>query len=744
MDELKPRAGQPQSEPAGARVYGISRRAVVVGVVLTIGAAVWVAQVEMILHTAEISESVPLIASLAGLIVLVTYNRIAQTLDAMARRNRLVAGLTLVAVGGLVWLAHLSTGGGLRTFLTIVAVGMGAYGLMVVASAQAAGWLRTWQLTRREIVMVYCFLTLAALMMSAKVSGYIIPEMTIYTYFDFQNPTFEEAGAGVPSWLMIKDHEVARTLYEGSDLARPADPSGNAGAMARGLEGLWWPLMQVPWGAWLVPLAVWVSMMTLVFATGMCLMGLMKRYWVEKERLSFPLVMIPLELSAAGVPGAAAGLLHNWSFWVGFLLSGMFSFYVVMHAINPSLPVFRPYYSLAPLFREHPWNAVQNASIQIRPEIAGMSYFMNSDVTFTIWLSTFASDALAVLTRTAGYETRSFPRPFDQGVGAYVMLAVVLLWSARGWLGTGLRAALSGSSEAEARRQAALWLGLLASFGSLVALMVVAGMKLTSALYLFGIITLFFFVYGRARAETGVPHPSAYPMGGHMHVLEYLGGPKSWAGGATPALLGSMFVLGRGYTVTGAGAQIENLKIADEQQIRPSAMTWMTLIAPAAGLVIALVMRLAVSYHYGLNFLEGGAVSGGYAVVQMQNSARDVIDEANMGVGRAVAPANCAAYGAVVTLALVLLRRAFLRFPLHPLGYGLAMIRLRSYWAPILFTWLVKTILLKLGGARAYRQAAPFFLGLAIGHYFFAGIALGCLAAAFPWLLEKVEVINFD
>ena len=724
--------------------FGVSTRAFALGLALTVVAAVWVAQVELILHTAEISESVPLIASLAGLILLVLHNRALQALERLAARSRAAAGAVILAAGAIAYLLHLPAGGGLRTFLAVAGVGLGVFGAAVILSERSARALRAWQLTRREIILIYCFLTLSALMMSAKVSGYIIPEMTIYTYFGFDNPGFQEAGAHTPAWLILKDPEVVRTLYEGSELARPPTASGLSGWLMNATEGLWWPLMQVPWASWLVPLATWLAMMTLVFAAGFCLMGLMQRYWIEKERLSFPLVMIPLEVSSGAMPARRATFLDDWGFWIGFMASGLFTFYVVMHAVSPSLPTFRPYYSLAPLFREHPWNAVQHASIQIRPEMMGLSYFMDSDLTLTIWLSTFFTDFLAVMTRALGHETRNFPRAFDQGIGAYVILAVVLIWSARAWLREGLLAALAGRNDPEARRTGALWLGLLGSFGALLVVVLVAGMKWWAGAYLFGITLLFFLVYGRARAETGVPHPSAYPMGGHMNVLEYIGGPVSWRGGATPALLGTFFLLGRGYTVTGAGAQIENLKLAEEQSVRPSSIAWLTLAAPAIGLIIALAMRLAVSYHYGLNFLEGGVVQGGYAVTQMSGHATEVIDEAALGVGRHVAPGNCAAYGAAITLALVLLRRAFLRFPLHPLGYCLAMIRLRSFWAPILLTWIIKTILLKLGGARAYRRAAPAFLGLAIGHYFFAGIMLGCLAAAFPRLLEKIEVINFD
>ncbi len=739
-----------RSAPQDARLdlqerRGIGPRALLVGVLLTIGAAVWVAQVELILHTAEISESVPLIASIAGLLALVVWNRALDGVIALADHSRPTAGAAVFALGVVTWLLSIPAGGGLAAFLVVVALLLAASGAAIAVNPRAREMVERGRLRRREVVLVYCFLTLSALMMSAKVSGYLIPEMTIYTYFGFDNPDFEQAGRVTPGWLALKDPNVVRTLYEGSDLDVPPGLGGGAfGAIARATEGLWWPMMQVPWGAWLVPIAVWTAIMFLVLAAGLCLLALMKRYWMEKERLSFPLVMIPLELSSAADRTGRSAFLRDPGFWIGFALSGTFTLFVVMHAVSPGLPMFRPYYDLRPLFSEHPWRAVQDASIQVRPEMMGLSYFMDSDIILTIWVMTIVNSLLAVGTTALGYETRDFPRPFDQGVGAYVVLAIFLVWAARVWLGRGIGLAAQWRASSEGRRYLALWVGLLGSLGALLAPAIAAGMTWWVAAYLFGITLVFMLVYGRARAETGVPHPSPFPSGGQMRVLEYIGGPGSWAGGATPALLGSFFFLGRGYTITASGAEIENLKIAEQQGVRERSMAWLTLIAPVVGLLIAFVMRLSVSYHYGLNTLEGGVVQGGYAVTQMRTHATQMIGEAALGVGRAVAPANAAAFGAVVTVTLIALRRMFLRFPLHPLGYCLAMVRLRSFWAPIMVTWLIKTLLLKVGGARAYRRAAPAFMGLAIGHYFFAGIGLGVLAAAFPRLLAKIEVINFD
>jgi hypothetical protein len=81
-------------------------------------------------------------------------------------------------------------------------------------------------------------------------------------------------------------------------------------------------------------------------------------------------------------------------------------------------------------------------------------------------------------------------------------------------------------------------------------------------------------------------------------------------------------------------------------------------------------------------------------------------------------------------MGLSVLRFRFLRFPLHPLGYviGTAYEAHSPYWGPFFLVWLLKLTILKLGGARLYKQLIPAFLGLALGHFLVAGVGWGTLS----------------
>ena len=75
-------------------------------------------------------------------------------------------------------------------------------------------------------------------------------------------------------------------------------------------------------------------------------------------------------------------------------------------------------------------------------------------------------------------------------------------------------------------------------------------------------------------------------------------------------------------------------------------------------------------------------------------------------------------FGAAMLGALVALRTHILAWPLHPIGYALALTPSLDYlWMPFLVAWAIKSMVLRWGGMKLYRQLMPFFLGLILGDY---------------------------
>ena len=75
-------------------------------------------------------------------------------------------------------------------------------------------------------------------------------------------------------------------------------------------------------------------------------------------------------------------------------------------------------------------------------------------------------------------------------------------------------------------------------------------------------------------------------------------------------------------------------------------------------------------------------------------------------------------FGAGLTLLLSALRARFIGFPLHPAAYALNMTFANDFfWGDMFVAWLIKALLLRYGGMKAYQVALPFFLGLILGDF---------------------------
>ena len=76
------------------------------------------------------------------------------------------------------------------------------------------------------------------------------------------------------------------------------------------------------------------------------------------------------------------------------------------------------------------------------------------------------------------------------------------------------------------------------------------------------------------------------------------------------------------------------------------------------------------------------------------------------------------AQGFVVVLMLAFMPSRFLWWPLHPVGYLMGNDHTMNYlWMPFLIGWLVKSIVLKYGGLRAYRKTIPEAVGVILGDF---------------------------
>lgn len=558
-------------------------------------------------------------------------------------------------------------------------------------------------LCRRDTIGVYCFLTLAVALTSGGAMRFFLHSVPTLHYFAATESDLGQVEALIPEWMGPTDETVIRTYFEGAD------------------DGA------VPWGAWLRPLALWLIFFVALFGLLVALAALFHPEWEQSEHLNYPLAELPLRL--AGRSDQTPAIWRDRGFWIGFILACLYNILHILNAYNPGIAALGTDQSLDAFLSEHPFSALQSVRISYRPEILGFGYLMPTEIALsTVFFYFMYIKGICLGAALGGTDNAQLPYENEQAAGAYIALVALLVYRARHRV-----VAVFGRLRTRSPR---LWLlpgAVIFCSLVIVAFLTAAGMSPVVWVPYLVLVLIYSVGYARLRAESGYPRMWGRPLGGEQHLLlNFLGTARLAPGGdmRSLGLMGSMFYMTRGYMGQLMAYPTEALKIADDAGISRRRVVALLMAAVVLGTAASWVMHLNAFYTYGANILEGGTTSGGYRVSLMHQSYQAVAGWARSHAAPRQSEAIATALGLVVVLGLAGLRRAFLRFPLHPLGLILALTGGGfTGWAMLLLVSLIKMAVLRIGGMSAYRALVPAFLGIAIGHYFAAGVVWSLIAS---------------
>lgn len=557
---------------------------------------------------------------------------------------------------------------------------------------------------RQELLVIYTMLSLGVTLSSDNVMRQLFPAITSLRYFAGPENDFALFAEQTPAWLTIADDEVARRFCEASD----------TGA--------------VPWGAWALPLTTWAGVFVLYTLSLYCLLALFRRPWADHEHLGYPLVQLALDLTPGGdrEPGHRH-VLRQPLFWLGFALGALFNAQNIANAFSPQFPALGTSYNLGALLTQEPWTGLRPLTLTFRPEIVGLGYMVPVDILFSSWFFYLLLRFQNFFARLFGYSIPEFPFEPQQGHGAYLGLAVMVVYAARRHLGEVFQAAVMGK-EADDRNEAmpypvAFW-GTIAGFAGLVMMCLALSLPFSVAVAFVGMISVSALVYGRIRAQTGLPVSYIVPRRDiYQAIYDAWTSPGSFSAVRLRAEsnFAVLTVINRMVFAQLAAYEMEGGRAGDLARIRRSHVLLGILLGLAVGTFMGYWTHLTAAYFYGNNVLDGGTTEGGWrtrqSVIQyeylQQRSVAPTVFKTAPFIARGV--------GFALTIVLLGLRAKFLRFPLHPMGLAIAATYGGQVWFPVFVVWLCKTLILRLGGARLYRQVTAPFLGLAVGHMLIAG-----------------------
>ena len=559
-------------------------------------------------------------------------------------------------------------------------------------------------LSHGEIILVYLFVTVGTFMFACGVTRFLIATVSAPWYYTTPTAPIDEIAPFIPGWLSPSEGIYHKWLYE-------ASPTG-----------------EVPWEVWRIPIAVWSGFFLLFGGTLLCLMVLFSEQWIEHERLVFPLVRLPLQVlgDEGGVP-----LFKNPITWIGVGLAATLNIFLMVRAVYFGGPQGTLNFDLASGITDYPWRYLRPMTIDLRPDLIGLGYLISTELSFSIWFFYLFQKAQAIIMAMSGYRLGGMPFPQEQGIGAYLVMGVVLLWKGRQVFRHAWGAIFHperGKNDRFPYRLALI--GLIVGTIGLLLFFIFAGMvPWLAALYLV-ILLMVGMVYGRLRAETGVPILWAFPYGQQHKVLWNFFGQEGivprTADLRSPTIFAMLGFLSRGFFPTVSGYQIEGMHLGERTGVSWQKMVATLLIAIVVGSVFSFIFHLQPYYQEGGVGLRGGIWGDRTAQQEYAQVLRAADMPAPPDTPRIIATLT----GGGLVAAISAARNYWFGFPLHPIGYVLAGAFGHKLWGPFLVVWICKTVLLRYGGSGSYLRALPGFLGFAVGHFITAGLIWGSLGAA--------------
>lgn len=563
--------------------------------------------------------------------------------------------------------------------------------------------------TRAEMLTVFLFVTVASTIMGIGVTQFLFALIT--TPFYNTDNRIADNRPFIPRWLAPHDLTAIRHLYE-------RDPNG-----------------VVPWQLWAQPLLMWTFFFLALWCTLYCMMALFYRIWNEEERLSFPQVFIPLEMTDNDP--SRTPFFRNRLMWAGFAVAAVYNLINIWHALVPSVPAIGKNIDIGIFFTVPPWSEMAPLKFEIRPELIGLGYLVSTEISLTAWLSYAINKLAAVIGVSLGATPGMLPYSQEQGIGAYLVLALLLCWLSRRQLIRLFRSALAGGNDKggpEGLRIRWTFAGLFGGFAAVWCFMTIAGMAAWVAGVYLALVLAVALVYGRLRAEAGVPLIWLFPYYMQKRALLYAFGsaPFTASGASTMPVWALFTFLARGYYPALTGYQVESMELGRRANIRSRHIALALLLAVALGVLGGWYNHLTPYYRFGATQLRGGIWGEWIATPEYTAAIKYASTPLHPDIPRIFAMLT----GAAVGFLLWALRLRFAGFPLHPLGYVMSCSYGSLIWGSFLVVWTLKSLALRYGGMKFYRQTIPFFLGLAFGHFAIAGILWGLTGA---WTGDSVQ-----
>lgn len=572
--------------------------------------------------------------------------------------------------------------------------------------------LRRWSrspFSSGEMLLIWCLVAISGGIGATGFARCIIGFMASPAYLATPSNEYAQYLVGpLPGWAVVSkdpDSTALRWYFEGL-------PRGE----------------RIPWGPWIAPLAAWTAFFVAGYCVMFALVSLLYRQWSDRERLTFPTVVVPLELAREPEPGRLVNaFLRNRVMWLGAAVPMLVFGWNGLKTYLPALPQINLHYSTWGFFTDRPWSEFNLETASVYFSMVGLTFLLTTEVSFSLWFFFVLYHLSFVWVAWLGAAGTGFFGNWGQRIGVLeasggiLLMAGFMLWSARASLTSWSRRVRAGTDlpgeDLLSPRMTAVLLAV--GLAGMVLFVVAHGAQWWAAalgMLLYAAVILFLT---RLVVEAGMLLIGVEAIG-----YEFLRDtfPASWL---TPGTL-TTFVQLRGGVMSDLRELLmpylmNGIRLCAHSGRHARRLLGLFALTVGLSLIAASYARITTAYKYGAVLMDN-SYNAGWQQVLYPNLVKilktpDATAWITAGSLNLI-PAGVAhvLVGAMLTLGMLVMRARFLWWPLDPIGFLVCgSWPITEIWFSVFLGWLAKSAVMTFGGTRAYRRILPFFLGLALG-----------------------------
>lgn len=577
-------------------------------------------------------------------------------------------------------------------FTSIVTIFLLALGNRMIANSPYA--LRT-----GEMLAIFVMLNAALSMLSCNFLEILIYLLPYPAWQGDQSLWVEVFTRTVPPSVMVTDPVAVKNFFLGSS------------SIYR------WENLR----PWLLPTAIWVSFIGVLVWVMYCMSAVLRKQWVQNERLAFPVV--PMYMEMIDESGA---LYRNRLMWFGFAVAGALTLWNGFAYLYPWVPAvhYKPQ-PIDSMFETHPWLALRGTRFGVLFSTVAIAFFMPLELSMSCWIFylmhcvqkvVFAQYALAPASASG--------LPVTSGLvfGSYLGVCVAGIWAGKDHFKSVVKMAMAPGRprarephEPLTDREAVVGLVVgalaLAGFVSWIGL---SPLVVPAFLGIYGVLSV---AITRIRAEFSFPVHDLHWMGPQNILLMVCG--SSILG---PRNLSALFLFqwfNRVYTSHPMPHQMESLKMGELAGSDNRKLMKCFMAATVIGAALAMWACLDVIYMKGAATAKVNVLAAMFPL-----DAYGRLDAALVNpTGTDTTQATGISIGFASAVGLAALRRMFFFFPFHPLGFAMAPSWAMWFlWTSMLVGSVAKAVTLKFGGLKVYRSTLAWFFGALLGEFVVGGL----------------------